>query len=93
LVIQVDDTFVASWYDVDWSFSKKLTIDASQVDAALTDFQLTVDLTDVSVGFAVSLFQGTILYCGICFLMSQGNTRHRLQWNSLREVYPRRLSE
>jgi len=39
------------WYDLDWGYRKKITIDNAQVDADLTDFPVYVDLADLGADF------------------------------------------
>ena len=39
------------WYDTNWTHRIKVTIQASEVDATLTDFAVFVDLSDLPAGF------------------------------------------
>jgi len=41
----------ASWYNSDWDYRQKITIDSSQVQSSLTDFPVYVDLATMSSGF------------------------------------------
>jgi len=41
----------ASWYNSDWDYRQKITIDSSQVQSSLTDFPVYVDLSTMSSGF------------------------------------------
>lgn len=40
-----------AWYDNSWSYRVKITIDADEVDAAVTDFPVFVDLSDMPSEF------------------------------------------
>jgi hypothetical protein len=42
---------VTGWYDTNWIYRVKITVDADQVDANLTDFPIYVDLSDLPAGF------------------------------------------
>ena len=42
--------YAADWYDSDWDYAKKITVDSSQVDATLTDFPILVNYTSSDVG-------------------------------------------
>ena len=40
-----------AWYDNDWDYRVKITIDSGEVDADLTDYPVYVDLSDLPAGF------------------------------------------
>ena len=40
-----------AWFDSDWLYRVKVTIDSGEVDADLTDFPVYVDLSDLPAGF------------------------------------------
>jgi len=55
IIVLLLATIVASsssstdWYDTDWFYSKKITIDHTQVDATLTDFPVLINITDIGL--------------------------------------------
>ena len=46
-----DDSAVEGWYDGDWSYRVKITVQASEIDTTLSNFPVYVDLNDLPAGF------------------------------------------
>ncbi|GIV28724.1 MAG: hypothetical protein KatS3mg027_2538 [Bacteroidia bacterium] len=70
----------AGWWNEDWHYRKKLTIDATKIDADLTDFPVAVILTTSNFTYANAQSAGQ----DIRFTDANGNTLyHEIEkWNS-----------
>lgn len=70
----------ASWWNEDWHYRKKLTIDATKIDADLTDFPVAVILTTSNFTYANAQSAGQ----DIRFTDANGNTLYYEieKWNS-----------
>lgn len=44
-----------SWYNASWGYRVKITVDAAEVDATLTNFPVFVDLSDLPAGFQTNV--------------------------------------
>jgi len=82
-----------AWYNADWQYRKKITIDHAKVDANLTDFPVLVKLNDDNFDFSKAQEDGT----DVLFTDDSGNLipfereRHQLEvepiYNVTEEIF------
>ena len=64
LLLSYTVTHAQGWYGANWLYRKAITIDATQVDADLTNFPVLIDITDTDLASGAQTDGDDILFTG-----------------------------